>query len=39
MSQAAIITMLIGMVAIWGGLALSITLTLRRARRDPSDPE
>lgn len=33
MSQAAIVTMLIGMAAIWGGLALSITLTLRRARR------
>lgn len=33
MSQAAVITMLIGMVAIWGGLAASITLTLRRSRR------
>lgn len=33
MSQAAVITMLIGMVAIWGGLAVSITLTLRRSRR------
>lgn len=33
MSQAAIVTMLIGMAAIWGGLALSITLTLRRSRR------
>lgn len=32
MSQAAIVTMLIGMAAIWGGLALSITLTLRRSR-------
>lgn len=39
MSQSAIVTMLIGMVAIWGGLALSITLTLRRARRDPAESE
>lgn len=33
MSQAAVITMLIGMAAIWGGLAVSITLTVRRSRR------
>jgi hypothetical protein len=32
MSAAAITTMVVGMVAIWGGLAISILLTLRRAR-------
>lgn len=33
MTGDAIATMLIGMIAIWGGLAASIALTLRRARR------
>lgn len=37
MSASAVTTMLIGMVAIWGGMAASITLVLRRARRRPSD--
>lgn len=33
MSTAAIVTMLLGMGAIWGGLATSVVLTLRRSRR------
>ena len=33
MSTEAIITMLLGMLALWGGLAASVVLTLRRARR------
>lgn len=33
MSASAVITMAIGMVAIWGGLAASISLVLRRSRR------
>jgi hypothetical protein len=33
MSGDAIVTMVIGMAAIWGGLAASIALTLRRSRR------
>jgi hypothetical protein len=32
MSTSAIVTMLFGMVAIWGGLAASIALTMRRSR-------
>jgi len=33
MSTAAVVTMVVGMVAIWGGLAASITVVLRRSRR------
>lgn len=33
MSTAAVVTMIVGMLAIWGGLAVSIALTRRRARR------
>lgn len=33
MSTAAIVTMVVGMVAIWGGLAASITVVLRRSRQ------
>jgi hypothetical protein len=33
MSTQAIVTMLIGMAAIWGGLGASIALTVRRSRR------
>lgn len=33
MSTAATVTMVTGMVAIWGGLAASIALTLSRSRR------
>jgi hypothetical protein len=33
MSTDAIVTMLVGMVAIWGGLAVSIGVVLRRTRR------
>jgi hypothetical protein len=33
MSTSAIVTMVVGMVAIWGGLAASILLVLRRARQ------
>lgn len=33
MSTSAVITMTIGMVAIWGGLAASVSLVLRRSRR------
>lgn len=33
MSTSSVITMAIGMVAIWGGLAASISLVLRRSRR------
>jgi hypothetical protein len=32
MSTSAIVTMVIGMLAIWGGLAASIVLTMRRSR-------
>lgn len=32
MSTGAIITMLGGMVAIWGGLAASVALTLSRSK-------
>lgn len=32
MTTSAIVTMVVGMVAIWGGLAASITLVLRRSR-------
>jgi hypothetical protein len=32
-SPDAVTTMLIGMLAIWGGLGLSIAITLRRSRR------
>jgi len=38
MSTAAVITMLIGMSAIWGGLAVSITLVVRRSRRRARQP-
>lgn len=33
MSTAAIVTMVVGMVAIWGGLAVSVVLALSRSRR------
>lgn len=33
MSAAAIATMGVGMLAIWGGLTVSVLLTLRRSRR------
>jgi hypothetical protein len=33
MSTDAVVTMLVGMVAIWGGLAVSIGVVLRRTRR------
>lgn len=33
MSTSAIVTMVVGMVAIWGGLAASILLVLRRSRQ------
>jgi hypothetical protein len=33
MSTASTVTMVIGMVAIWGGLAASVTLVVRRSRR------
>lgn len=33
MTPDAIVTMLVGMLAVWGGLAASIALTLRRSRR------
>jgi len=32
-STAAIVTMVVGMAAIWGGLAVSVVLTLTRSRR------
>jgi hypothetical protein len=32
MSTGAVATMLVGMAAIWGGLALSILVVLRRTR-------
>jgi len=32
-STAAIVTMVVGMAAIWGGLAVSVALTLSRSRR------
>jgi hypothetical protein len=35
MSTAAVTTMVIGMGAIWGGLAVSIGLVVRRSRRTP----
>lgn len=34
MSGDAIATMLVGMLAIWGGLAASVTVALRRSRRN-----
>lgn len=37
MSTEAIVTMVIGMIAIWGGLIASIRLTLRRSRRTRDD--
>jgi hypothetical protein len=33
MSTAAITTMVVGMLAIWGGLTISVLLTMRRSRR------
>lgn len=33
MSTSAVVTMVIGMIAIWGGLAASIALTMHRSRR------
>jgi hypothetical protein len=33
MSTSAVITMAVGMLAIWGGLAASIAVVLRRSRR------
>jgi hypothetical protein len=33
MSTAAITTMVVGMIAIWGGLTISVLLTMRRSRR------
>jgi hypothetical protein len=38
-STDAIVTMLIGMVAIWGGLAASITVIVRRTRRGGGSPD
>jgi hypothetical protein len=38
MSTSAIVTMVFGMVAIWGGLAASIALTLRRSRASRVGP-
>lgn len=38
MSTASVITMLIGMSAIWGGLAASIALVVRRSRRRAQQP-
>lgn len=32
MSTSAIVTMVIGMIAIWGGLVASVALTLSRSR-------
>jgi len=34
-TTSAVVTMIVGIVAIWGGLAASITVTLRRSRRRP----
>jgi hypothetical protein len=34
MSTSAIVTMLVGMVAIWGGLAASIAVAVRSSRRN-----
>lgn len=33
MSTSAIVTMLVAMGALWGGLAASITVVLRRSRQ------
>ena len=33
MTTAAVTTMVIGMAAIWGGLAASVALVLRRSKR------
>lgn len=33
MTADAVVTMLVGMLAVWGGLAVSIALTRRRSRR------
>lgn len=33
MSTSATVTMVVAMLALWGGLAASITLVLRRSRR------
>jgi hypothetical protein len=38
MTTAAVTTMVIGMTAIWGGLAASVALVLRRSRRKASPP-
>ena len=38
MTAAAVITMLIGMAAIWGGLAVSIALVIGRSRRKTQQP-
>jgi hypothetical protein len=32
MSTGAIVTMVVGMLAIWGGLAASVAVTLSRSR-------
>jgi hypothetical protein len=37
MSTEAVVTMVVGMVAIWGGLAASIALVLRRSRQRRDD--
>jgi hypothetical protein len=33
MTADAVVTMLVGMLAVWGGLAVSIVLARRRSRR------
>ncbi|MFP4310938.1 MAG: methionine/alanine import family NSS transporter small subunit [Nitriliruptoraceae bacterium] len=33
MSEAAIVTMVVAMLALWGGLAASLAVVLRRTRR------
>jgi hypothetical protein len=37
MTTSAIVTMLIGMVAIWGGLAASIAVAVRRSRQKAAE--
>jgi hypothetical protein len=33
MNTAAIVTMIVGMIALWGGLAASIAVVLRRSKQ------
>ena len=37
MSPEALVTMLLGMLAVWGGLVASLAVTLRRSRRRGPD--